>query len=123
MALPGFPDIEYDIKEADMPAVEIVAAGLNKLIGKENALSNAQVRKFIKKKYDLKISDPKYRAIITYIRGHNLVPRLCSCGKGSYKAETDEEWEEWKESMRCRIKKMQSILDIAEYFNDGKETL
>lgn len=121
--LPGFEEFTADLKEEDVPTAELIAEGLNKIIGKENALSNVKIRKFIRAKYNLVVGDPKFRKIIQYIRVNNMVPCLCACGNGYYKAANEQEWEEWKESMRKRIRQQEFTLACAEYFNDGKETL
>jgi len=121
--LPGFEDIKYDLTEKDIPVAELVAKGLNARIGKDNAITNKQIRTIFKEKYNIKISDPKFREMIVYIREHNLVFRLCACGKGYYKAQTDEEWEEWKLSSSIRGKKILYSVALGEFFDGGTEKL
>ena len=121
--LPGFEDIKYDITEQDIPVAELIAKGLNNHVGKDRAFSNVQIRKILKDQRGIKISDPKFRAMIVYIRGNNLVFRLCACGKGYYKAANDQEWEEWKLSARLRAKKILFAVEIGEFFDGGQEKL
>jgi len=123
MDLPGFEDIEIKLSEEDIPIAELIALGLKNKIGKDNAISNRKIRRILSETRKINVGDVKFREMIKYIRRHNLVPCLCSCGKGYYKASNEEEWTEWKESMRRRIRSMEHTLFCAEHFNDGKETL
>ena len=121
--IPGYEDMDLDVKDGDLPIIKLIAKGLNARLGKENAISNRQIRDIFEKERNIKLTSPRLRAMITYIRAYNMVPCLCACGNGYFKAAKEEEWEDWKASMKARIGKLSFILTTAEYFNDGQETL
>jgi len=116
----GFEDITPDIKPDEVIlATTISKTLLSRKPGKKNAATNKVICAAILKFKGIKITDIRMRKIVQYIRAYNLVPRLCSTQTGYFVAETDQEWEEWKESMRQRIRQQQYTLACAEYFGDG----
>ena len=118
--LPGFEDINHHLTDEEIQTLkDLVVPALKKKIGKANAVTNKAMREGVFKFYNVKISDPKMRRMIAYIRRCDLISKLCSCQKGMFVAENDGEWENWKESMRKRINELQHNLYCAEFFSDG----
>ena len=113
--LKGFEDITLDITPDEIILAKWIAKGLALRVGKDRAISNKEIREIMEEKHDEKISDVRMRRMIQYIRLHNLVPQLCASSKGYYRANPlTTEWEDWKESMRQRIRQMQWTLAAAE---------
>lgn len=121
--LNGFEKLTEDIKPHEIETAKSIVPALSRRVGKENAISNKEMREAILKHNGKKIDPVRLRRMITYIRAFNLIPMLCANHKGYFVAENREEWDKWTESMRQRIREMQSVLDVAIYFNEGKETL
>ena len=122
--LKGFERLTPHIKPEEVILAETIAQNINsKCVGKENAVSNKNLRAAILKVYGKKVSDVRIRKMINHIRAFNLVSCLCAGSNGYFKSSNEDEWNAWKKSMQQRINEMQNILDCASYFNDGKETL
>ena len=119
--LKTFEDLTPDLKEEDENLAREIAVGLNKLVGKDKAVSNKRIRQIYWNKYRTRIGDIRMRKMIQFIRIHNLAPRLCSNSNGYYIAETDQEWEDWKISMGQRIRQMIFTMVSAMAANDKDE--
>ena len=120
--LKGFEDITTNITPEEIITAQWIAKGLILRVGKENAITNKEIREAILKQ-GTKVSDIRLRRMIQHVRAYNLVPCLCAGKKGYYRAETEEEWTAWKTSMKQRIRQQQYTLACAEHFNDQQETL
>lgn len=119
MALVGFEDITEDIKDSEIEIAHLIACQLKKRpAGKKDAATGKKIREALLKHKGIKIDDVRMRRIIQYIRSHNLVRRLCSTQTGYFVAANDEEWENWKESMRQRIRQQEYTLFWAIRYGD-----
>jgi hypothetical protein len=106
----GFEQYTEDVKAEDLPTIKMLAKGLNARIGVDNAITNKDIRESFLEKKNLKIGDPKLRKFIQFIRAKRYVNNLCASSKGYYRAETKEEWLEYREGYRGRVKSMQFTL-------------
>lgn len=89
--LPGFEDMNPHLKEEEEDIIkEMIVPHLKRKVGKENAVTGKRMREGILKVYGVKLTEAKMRRAIQYIRVHNLIPKLCSCQKGQFVAETDK---------------------------------
>lgn len=120
MALVGFEDITVALTPEEIRIANIIARRFNnRPKGRKNAATNVGIRKVIKDYVGETLSGPKMRRIIQYIRSENLVPRLCATSNGYFVAENDKEWNDWKTSMKQRIRQMEYTLACSEFFGDG----
>lgn len=108
--IPGFEDFTQDITQDEIELAEDIAKGLNARVGKDNAITNTDMRDGMFSSRGVKISDAKMRKYIQYIRAYNLVPMLCSSKKGYWRAETKEEFIKSRESFAARVRSMQFTL-------------
>ena len=97
-----YEKVKAEIDDTDLPVVKLIAKSLNKRVGKENAITNKQMRKALKDNAEITIHPIKMRKIIQYIRVFNLVPMLCASSKGYWRAETEQEFIDWSESAESR---------------------
>jgi len=123
--IPGFEDMTHEVTDDEIAMAHEMAKAFNLRIGKEKAISGANIIASSNLWTDIKLSDGRLRKIIQYIRLHNLSPRLAACSKGYFIAEKDEEFNEWIESMKKRIRQTQYTLACVNYFsgqgNENKE--
>lgn len=117
--LKGFEDItiELNIYEKEL-AAWMAEVFKKRKPGKKNAASNGKIRAAYLKERGEKTTAVRIRKVAQYIRTQNLVTRLCSTGTGYFVAANDKEWEDWKTSMRQRIRQTQYTLACAEHFGD-----
>lgn len=119
--LKGFEDITVELSDYEKEIAKWIADCFKtRKTGKKNAVSNGKMQVAYLKHHGEKITGVRIRKVVQYIRTHNLVPRLCSNGTGYFVANTDKEWEDWKTSMRQRIRQTEYTLACAEYFGDGR---
>lgn len=118
----GFEDITTDIKPHEIAIAPFIADAFRKRQpGKKNAASNKQIREAVFKHTGTKLDSIRIRRIVQYIRVNAMVIRICSSSNGYFVAANDKEWEDWKESMRQRIRQQQYTLACSEYFGDGNK--
>lgn len=117
--LPGFEDITQDITPDEIILAKWIAKGLALRVGKDNAITNKEIRKVMEEKHYVKINDIRMRRMIQYIRIENLVPCLCAGKKGYYRANPiTTEWEDWVESMERRKRQIEYTLACAKLHNN-----
>lgn len=118
--LVGFEDITVELNASEKELAKWIAECFKKRKpGKKNAVTNGKICAAYLNECGEKITGVRIRKVVQYIRTHNLVPRLCSTGTGYFVAATDKEWEDWKTSMKQRIRQTQYTLACAEFFGDG----
>jgi len=103
----GFEEFTVHVSEDELWIVEAISKSLAKRIGKENKITNAQMRESIQGWNGTKITDSKMRRYIQYIRANQLVLYLCASKGGYYIARDEEEWNNYRQSYRLRIQSMQ----------------
>lgn len=107
----NFEEYTHDLTSDEKLALPIIIRGLNLQRGKNNAITNVEIRQILKEKYQIKISDPRIRKIINYIRVRSLVPKLCASSKGYYIAINKEEHYEYLLSLQERRDSINTVLD------------
>jgi hypothetical protein len=113
--LKGFEEQTHNLTDYELREIlPIVVRGFKKKTGKENSITNPEICKALTEYYGLdKISEPRVRKIIYYIRQKNLVPRLIATSKGYWVATSKQELEDWRETILGRINAMQETLNYA----------
>jgi len=104
----GFEEYTPDIKQEDLPTVNMIAEGLRKRIGKERAISNKGIRDSFLEKKGIHISGPFVRKAIQFIRMKRMIPFLVASNKGYHVAESEQEFREYVESYKARIRAMEA---------------
>lgn len=94
----GFNEITKQLTESEMKLVPNFVKNLSKKFGKENVISNKQIRKAYLNTGQ-KLSDARVRKIINYIRINGLVKNLVSNSRGYYIASNRKEVEEYTLSL------------------------
>ncbi len=120
--IPGFEDFTVDVVDSEKEVIVTLAISLRKRIGKDNAITNAQMRQAIFDWQNIKIGGPKMRKYIQYIRVHNMVPWLCANSSGYYVASTYEEWIKYREGYRSRCRSMQFTMACMDIDQRQKKT-
>jgi len=113
--LKGFEEETHELTEYELKnIVPILVEGLNKRKGKIKAITNPVICRSLTNKYGLKkMSEPRIRKCIHFIRQKNLVPRLIASSKGYWVATSKQELEEWRDTLLGRINAMQDTLTYA----------
>lgn len=101
---------EYELKIL-LPAM---IAGLKYRKGSEMAITSSKAMKKLKA-LGYKVSGPRWRKVINYIRINTIIPGLISTSKGYYIALKSEEVKDYMESLRERINSITSVYDSMEY--------
>jgi predicted GTPase len=86
----------------------VFITGLSKRIGKDLAISNAEMVDILRKK-DYKISDVRVRKIINHIRTHGLVKGLIANSSGYFVATTIEEIHDYEKSLMDRENAIRAV--------------
>ena len=110
-----FEEITEELNDYERLTISpLIVKGLSMKIGKENVITNGEMRKGLLNKYSIKISDARMRKIIQYIRLGGFVERLIATSKGYYVSENKEELLQYEESLMQRAA---SIEEIAKQIN------
>lgn len=91
----------------------IMIQGFKKKIGVENCVTNPEICKSLKQK-GFKISEPRVRKLVFYIRHNNLVPKLIASSKGYWIATNKKEIESWLSSVNAKIDALEETKRYAE---------
>lgn len=91
----------------------LMIQGFKKKIGVENCVTNPEICKALKEK-GYKISEPRVRKLVFYIRHNNLVPKLIASSKGYWIATNKEEIEMWLSSVNAKIDALEETKRYAE---------
>ena len=110
----GFEDETHELTEYEFNVLlPALVSGLKRRKGKHNAVKSTEAIKKLKAG-GFKISPPRWRKVVHHIRVHHLVGGLISTSKGYYIAETMEEVETYRKSLRERINSIQEVHDALE---------
>lgn len=104
---------EYEYKVI-MP---ILIDGLKRKVGKSKAVTNGKICSSLKSK-GYKVSEPRIRKIIYFIRQNNAVPMLIASSKGYWVTNDVDEINDWLHSLKSRIEAMQETKNYAEEMLD-----
>lgn len=103
MALKGFHKQTKDLSDYEkaklLPAV---IRGLKTKVGERNQITNKQAVKGLRS-FGYKISEVRFRALISYIRRNNLIHLLVANNKGYWIATSVKEVQSHIDSMTSRI--------------------
>ena len=107
----NFENETHDLTPDEFRLVPLFVLGLSKKIGEENAITNKKMCEAIREKTGHRLSEPRCRAIIHFLRVSKKVKNLVSGSKGYY-VETDQiKIAEYKKSLEQRINSIREIAD------------
>ena len=89
-------------------------------VGPEKAVTNRELRERLEGRFNIKVSDPRVRAIINEIRTSDTVPYLVASSKGYYVATSVEEVEDYARTLDSRIREMTRVRDALLSQVEGK---
>jgi hypothetical protein len=109
----GFEEYTAVITKEESKLISAFSFMLQFRIGKSNAITNQEIiANFLRD--GIKISAPRIRKLINYIRVHNLVECLCASSDGYYVAHTTQEIDDYILSLQQRISAQQLVLSSLE---------
>lgn len=112
--IPTFENQTHKLTEYEYNVImPILVVGLKKKLGKSKAVTNPKICNSLKQK-GYKVSEPRIRKIIYFIRQYNLVPMLIASSKGYWVTNDVNEIKDWLESLKSRIKAMEETKIYAE---------
>ena len=113
--LKGFEEQTHELTEYELSnIVPVLVEGLNKRVGKNKAITNPTICKHLSEYYKIKkITEPRVRKCIHFIRQRNLVPRLIATSKGYWVATSLQELLDWQTTLKGRINAMTNTYDYA----------
>lgn len=84
-------------------------------VGRQNAVTSAHIIERLKAKYlTMQLTGARVRKIVNYIRNHDLVCGLIATDKGYYIAESEQEMDEYVESLRGREDAIRAVRESME---------
>ena len=100
----GFEELTEPLTETEQNVyLPPIMAGLQVKVGRGNAVTNKDIVRGLKKNCGINISEARVRKIINHIRNNDLVPCLIATSKGYYVAETQEEVDDYIDSLKGRL--------------------
>jgi hypothetical protein len=102
---------EYNALERQ--AFPLLIRGLKVRIGKENAITNDNIRAALLNKYGIFIGAARMRKMINLIRNKMIIPGLVASSKGYYVTDSAEEVQRWIDSLDGRICAMMELMERA----------
>jgi len=112
----NFEEITKELTDYELnTVVPAVILGLKNKIGKENAISNHKMIIGLKDKLNIKISQPRVRKIIQYIRITGKIERLMATSKGYYICNIEDELRDYIESLMQRANSIERIANQLEF--------
>lgn len=104
----GFEEYTYELTDIELLIVDQLIKGFNNKIGKDKAVTSTLICKAIR------ITAPRLRKLINYIRCTNQMPGLCSSKNGYFIANNLDEINEYIISLKQRIKSQVDVLNSIE---------
>jgi hypothetical protein len=104
----GFLEQTQELTEAELKMIPVFVQGFSKKIGKENAVTGAEIISKLKPTY--KLTGARVRKIVNYIRNEGLVPGLIASSLGYYVSNDPVEIETYCESLRQRSNAIQRVM-------------
>lgn len=114
MAIEGFEKQTHELTEEEMNFLPLIVPTLKKKVGKKNAVTNSHVCKVFKK-HGKKLTPPRFRKLINYIRIQGLIFNLIATSKGYHVATSRSECERFIESLDQRINAITKVRDAMFY--------
>lgn len=119
--LKGFEDYTGPLNDFERTYVlPRTASILAFCVGPDKALTNKELRERLLAQFNIKVADPRVRAVINEIRTSDIVPYLVASSKGYYVATSVEEVEDYARTLDSRIREMIRVRDALLSQVEGK---
>lgn len=114
--LPQFEDYTEPLTESELKLVPLFVKGFEKHRGKENAITNRQIREKLLETRGIKLNEVTVRNIINHIRRFNLVRVLVASSNGYWVSDDKEELRQYSNSLRGRGGEILHIADCVDRY-------
>ena len=124
----GFEEQTLKLSEYELEVViPTLIKGFKTKVGKQNSITNSKICNALNHSLKVKVSEPRIRKCIFYLRKHNLVPRLIATSKGYWIATSLKELTDWEETLKGRIRAIEETLlyakhQIGQWDNPNQQT-
>lgn len=98
----GFEQTTCELSELEKQMIHVFISRFKKRPGRQNAVTNGQIRDGIKTHLGVELDAARIRKIVQYIRINNMLPGLIATSTGYFYTTSITEIREWVESMRQR---------------------
>lgn len=95
----NFEEYTNPLQPEEQRIAVIICERFKKKPGKGNIVTNKQIVRALFNKYQIKITEPRIRKIIQFIRAKGLVNGLIATSSGYWLTKNKEELKSWIESM------------------------
>jgi hypothetical protein len=112
MPIKGFEDETHELTKEEIELLAIIVPKISRNIGKQRAVTNERIRDFLSKEGH-KVQPSRIRQLMHYIRVNRLVKNLIATSRGYYRAETQQEIDDYVESLYQRAN---SIIEVAKSY-------
>lgn len=98
----GFDEITKPLTDYERDVLlPVVTYGLSLKVGKDTAITNGRICDALRSK-GYKITEPRLRKIVNFIRTNGMVTNLIATSRGYYVATSLDEMEDYIESLKAR---------------------
>jgi len=112
--IPTFEEHTLPLSEYEKNVLlPLMIKGFKTKIGKENCITNPQICETLKSK-GYKVTQPRVRKIVFYIRNKNMIPKLIASSKGYWIATDRKEVTSWLDSVNSKISALEQTKKYAE---------
>jgi len=127
--LNGHENSTFELNDQEQELVPIFVRRFKNQPGKNNSVTNKEMISGLAK-IGIKITEPRIRKVIQYIRLNRLLPGLVATSNGYFLTTNIKEFEDWIESMKQRENIIRQSREIGEqdleqmkqyYFQQEKE--
>lgn len=98
----NFEEITVELTEIEQKIVPVIVRRFKNKPGRENIVTNKEMIAGISRQYSVKLTEPRIRKIVQFIRINKLLPGLIGTSNGYFLTKNVEELESWIESMKQR---------------------
>lgn len=115
----GFEEQTHELTDDEKnKIIPILERGFKRLVGKDDAMTSKDICDMIENIHGIKVTGPRLRKMVNYIRIHDRVPLLMATSKGYYVATDQQEVIDYIKSLRDRANAITAVADaLAVQFN------
>ena len=107
----NFENFTHELTEKECKAVPRIIQGIVRCVGEKNAVKASQMSAKLAKDGYGKITGPRIRKIMNFIRSEGIIRNIVATSKGYFIATKQEELDSYRESVEQRAKAMLRLLN------------